>query len=349
MLNNFNPDDTLSAANGVFGLPFSETDAQLCVVPVPWEATTSYGGGTAQGPKAILAASPQLDLFDLRFRSIWQKGIYLTRPLKQLKSWNARAKRAAQSVAKSLEKGHAPSRTALTTVNSISDQVMRLVETECARLRARKKIVAVLGGDHSSPLGLIKTLDKEKIRFGILHFDAHLDLRESYQGFRHSHASIMFNVLRECTYLTALVGVGYRDFSQAEYNLSQSDQRITTFFDRDVKARLLRGEPWAAITDEIVERLPQHVYVSFDIDGLDPAFCPNTGTPVPGGLSYDQAVAVLERVVESGRTIIGFDLVEVAPGRLEWDANVGARLLYQLCGWCLKSQPESSSRYTDGN
>ena len=89
----------------------------------------------------------------------------------------------------------------------------------------------------------------------------------------------------------------------------------------------------------IIESLPNWVYVSFDIDGLDPLLCPSTGTPVPGGLSFNEAAILLKRVVDSGVTIVGFDLNEVAPGPDgdEWDANVGARMLYKLCSWMLKS------------
>jgi agmatinase len=95
--------------------------------------------------------------------------------------------------------------------------------------------------------------------------------------------------------------------------------------------------PWKKITEEIIEHLPGEVYISFDIDGLDPVLCPSTGTPVPGGLSFNEALHIIKTIVTSGRRIIGFDLNEVAPGETEWDANVGARLLYKLCGWTLHS------------
>ena len=100
------------------------------------------------------------------------------------------------------------------------------------------------------------------------------------------------------------------------------------------------GEPWAAAVRRIVEPLPRDVYVSFDVDGLDPTLCPHTGTPVPGGLSFQEAAALVGGIVRSGRRIVGFDLVEVAPDPEggEWDGNVGARLLYKLVGWMLRSQ-----------
>ena len=100
--------------------------------------------------------------------------------------------------------------------------------------------------------------------------------------------------------------------------------------------RKMQGESWSVLSDEIIQHLPQEVYISFDIDGLDPRFCPHTGTPVPGGLDLKEAFYLIKKVAQSGRKIIGFDLNEVAPGHTsEWDANVGARLLYKLCGWTL--------------
>jgi agmatinase len=116
---------------------------------------------------------------------------------------------------------------------------------------------------------------------------------------------------------------------------------MSVFFDRDLVRRRFQGVTWAATAKEIVDRLPHDVWVSFDIDGLDPRYCPNTGTPVAGGLDFQEANFILQTLARSGRRIIGFDLNEVAPdpaGENEWDANVGARLLYKLSAWTLASQ-----------
>ena len=113
----------------------------------------------------------------------------------------------------------------------------------------------------------------------------------------------------------------------------------------DLRRGLFDGESWGRLAGRIAADLPQEVYVSFDIDGLDPSLCPHTGTPVVGGLSFPEAVALLRTVAESGRRIVGFDLNEVAPdptGRSEWDGNVGARLLYKEIGFALMSQPAAS-------
>ncbi|MFM8960365.1 MAG: arginase family protein, partial [Bacteroidota bacterium] len=174
--------------------------------------------------------------------------------------------------------------------------------------------------------------------FGILQIDAHMDLREAYEGFRYSHASIMFNAL-QIPSLTSLVQVGIRDYCPAEKELAQEDDRIRSWFDHDLQAANFRGQHWNNLCVDIIKDLPDKVYVSFDIDGLEPFNCPGTGTPVPGGLAYAQAIHLLETLYHSGREIIGFDLCEVAPskGDREWNANVGARILYKLCNLCLAS------------
>ena len=148
----------------------------------------------------------------------------------------------------------------------------------------------------------------------------------------------MDNVLR-LDGVATIVQVGIRDFCEEEYErISSSGGRVRTFFDVQLAAARSRGGFGDAI-GTAVQALPESVYVSFDIDGLDPSLCPHTGTPVPGGLSFHEASALLGAVARSGRRIVGFDLNEVAPGDDdEWDANVGARLLYKLIGWTLVSQ-----------
>ena len=201
---------------------------------------------------------------------------------------------------------------------------------------ADHKIPAVVGGDHSTPFGLIKALFELHPDAGLLHIDAHADLRVAYQDFVHSHASIMHNVMALEHPPTSLVQVGIRDFCEEEYNRIISDSRIHTFFGPQLQDALFEGSTWAQICQKICAKLPQKVYVSFDIDGLSPLFCPSTGTPVPGGLSFSQARYLLKTLAQSNRNIIGFDLNEVAPSSQgEWDGNVGARILYQLCGAAL--------------
>jgi agmatinase len=131
-----------------------------------------------------------------------------------------------------------------------------------------------------------------------------------------------------------LVQVGIRDYCLQEVEIIQSQpERIKTYFDRDLKLENYRGKTWAQQVDDIIAQLPEHVYISFDIDGLDPKLCPHTGTPVAGGFEFEQAAYLIEQVARSGKKIIACDLNEVTPGPEgdEWDANVGARMLFRMC------------------
>ena len=208
------------------------------------------------------------------------------------------------------------------------------VYEQTIELLNQDKLVVLLGGDHSTPLGYLKALAEKHGDFGILQIDAHCDLRDTYEGFVYSHASIMYNTLREVPQVTKLVQAGIRDYSEGEWQYIQTNSnRITTFFMKDIVERQFEGETWKQIEEDIVSQLPDKVYLSFDIDVLDRKLCPNTGTPVPGGLEFQEAVYLIKKVVQSGRKIIGFDLCEVTSGDNDWDANVGARMLFQICHW----------------
>jgi agmatinase len=130
-----------------------------------------------------------------------------------------------------------------------------------------------------------------------------------------------------------------RDLGQAERKMiDASGGRIVTFYDAELASRKEEGVPFAKLADEIVAALPNDIYLSWDIDGLDPTLCPGTGTPVPGGLSWNEAIGLLRAIRRSGKRIVGLDLCEVSPGETEWDANVGARLLYKMIGFALATQ-----------
>ncbi len=332
----FNPNNTAAEGSGIFGLPFQRENAKLCLLPVPWEVTTSYGDGTSRGPEAILHASHQVDLFDIETFTAYENGYFLEKIPGEILNLNDQMKKVAQRVVAALEEGQTDS-TGLNEVNKASLQVNEWVYMHTRDLLNSGKIVGVIGGDHSAPLCAIQAIsEKHGADYGILHIDAHADLRTAYQGFKHSHASIMYNVMESDFRPKALVQVGIRDFSPGEYDYIQKHGAIHTFFDPLVKRRLNNGESWQKICNEMVALLPHKVYISFDIDGLMPDLCPNTGTPVPGGLSFDQALTLFATLHEAGKQIIGFDLCEVAQAEgTEWDGNVGARILFKLCGWTM--------------
>ncbi len=340
-IKDFDPNGLGDLNGNIYGLPFDTTEARLVIIPVPWEVTVSYQAGTAEAPEAILEASYQVDLYDPFVKDAWKLGIAMSEVNQHIKSKGADLRENAELYIEKLSEGnkaeqHPEMQAALGEINKASLELNHWLKNESTQLLNQKKVVAVLGGDHSTPLGLIQALADKNPSFGILHIDAHADLREAYEGFEFSHASIMFNAIK-MPQISHLVQVGIRDYCEAELNLIQSDKRISTFFDRDLKQQQYNGKNWAEICESIIALLPQNIYLSFDIDGLDPKLCPNTGTPVPGGLELEQALFLIEKLVQSGRKIIGFDLNEVAPGSDEWDANVGARLLYRMAIMCLVS------------
>jgi len=329
-----------AARNGIFGLDFTPRDAAVVLVPVPFDATTSYRPGTARGPQCILQASYQLDLHDREVGDPWRAGIALAAESPGITGHSATARDLVEALRA------APDTEKLDRVNRLCGEVNDLVSAEVARWLEMGKLVGTIGGDHATAFGAIRAHADRSGDFGILHIDAHADLRRDFEGFTWSHASVMEAVCRYLPQVTRLVQVGVRDYCEEEARrIAESGGRIVTHFDADLNRRLFTGDTWAALSAEIIEPLPAKVYVSFDIDGLDPKLCPHTGTPVPGGLSFAQACFLLRALTQSGRQIIGFDLVEVAPGPAgdEWDGNVAARLLYKLIGFALQSAPGTSS------
>lgn len=331
-----------SGANaGFLGANLDPQEASLLLIPVPWEATTSYGGGTSRAPEAIIRASHQLDLEDSSFNRPYRAGITFVDADPLVVELNDPAKGAAALVIEAIEKGRQVPE-ALARVNQASIEVTESVYRNAKSYLEEGKLIAVVGGDHACPEGLIRALAEASTEpFGILHFDAHHDLRAAYEGFIGSHASIFYNVMEKIPAVNKLVQVGIRDYSRDERRYAEDlGERASVFYGNRLFAMKADGVRFRDITEQIINELPQRVYISFDIDALDPSYCPSTGTPVPGGLSFDEACYMLEQLARSGRQVIGFDLCEVTPGEGgdEWDANVGARLLYKLCGTLLHSQ-----------
>lgn len=336
----FDPNAAAAPGSGVFGLTTDEESAGVVLLPVPFDATTSYRRGTSRGPAAILEASKQVDLFDRQTGRPYEAGIFMCDADPRISEWNDEARSLADPIIAAGSAGDDPTLLAsLARVNELCGQLNAWVEAAVEERLALGKLVAVVGGDHATPFGAIAAHARRTPGLGVLHIDAHADLRDAYEGFEFSHASIMHNVLVRCPSVKKLVQVGIRDFGEAEHDFQVSQgERVRCFFDADLAERKLEGTTWKTLSWEIVQALPRDVYVSFDIDGLDPALCPNTGTPVPGGLSFQEVCYLLSTVVKSGRRIVGFDLNEVAPGEDEWDANVGARVLYKLIGFALRSR-----------
>jgi agmatinase len=335
----YNPDD-VGVKNGcLFGIPQKYDDAALVILPVPWEVTVSYKAGTATAPQAILDASPQLDIYHPDFPDAWQKGMLLLDIPQDILLLNNRLRAKAKEYILMLEAGaniddYPVLQQHLNEINIACNDLRKRIYDETEKHYNNGKKVAVLGGDHSTPLGLMQMLSS-KMDFGILQIDAHADLRNAYEGFTYSHASVMYNAIQS-EHITHLIQVGIRDVSIGEVDFAANHPKIKTFYDHQIKHNAFVGKSWALQVEEIIAALPSNVYISFDIDGLKPWLCPNTGTPVPGGLEFEQAQYLIVQIARQ-RNIVGFDLNEVSPSaKDEWDANVGARVLYQLCASLLK-------------
>jgi len=345
-LTHFDPNGAGNPNNTIFGLPFTEENARLVIVPVPWEVSVSYGVGTARAADHICKASLQVDLFDTEMPEGWKQGFFLRDVDKKLLMKSDYLRKEAELFINYISKGQLVEdnqfmRKTIKDVNEGGIFLNNWVYEQTKSLLNRNKLVGLLGGDHSTPLGFFKALAEKHGEFGILQIDAHCDLRIAYGGFVYSHASIMHNALHEVENLKKLVQVGVRDYSDEELEtVRNSNNRIVTYFDQNMKTRQYEGETWKNIVDEIIANLPQKVHISFDIEGLDQKLCPNTGTPVHGGLEIDQVFYLFGKLLKSGRQLIGFDLNEVGVGESDWDANVGARVLFKLCNLLVKSNTE---------
>jgi agmatinase len=337
IIDTFDPSQPGLADATIFGLPFSAEQSEIIIIPVPWEVTVSYGAGASDGPEAVLNASFQVDLNHQDFPELWKLGMYYDEAPEHWKRNSNSYKALAKPIIQALEKGedlnNHPSLLAdLATINKVCRKLHTEVKEKVLFWMSQGKKVALLGGDHSTPLGYYEALASMHDDFGILHLDAHMDLRIAYEGFTYSHASIMYNAL-QIPQISKIVQVGIRDFCEQEVAVvQQANGRVLVNTDADLKIEMFEGKTWSEQCDAIIANLPQKVCISFDIDGMYPWYCPNTGTPVPGGFSFEQATYLFNKLAASGKEIIGFDLVEVAPGETDWDGNVGARMLFHMCG-----------------
>jgi agmatinase len=342
-LSKFNPNGPSNPKNNIFGLPSTEEEARLVILPVPWEVTVSYGAGTSRAAERVFHASMQVDVFDGETDCAWKKGFFMRQPDRKVLMKSDYLRKEAELYINYTSKGEELEKNtfmckSLKEINEGSAIMNNWVYEQTRDLLANGKLVGLLGGDHSTPLGYFKAIAEKHGDFGILQIDAHCDLRKTYENFVYSHASIMYNALKEIPQLKKLVQVGIRDYSQEEWDfICNSDHRVIPYFDKEIKERGYEGQSWQQIADEIVSHLPDKVYISFDIDGLDPKLCPGTGAPVQGGFESEQVFYLIRKIIGSGRQFLGFDLDEIGVGETDWDANVGARILWKLCNLLLSS------------
>jgi agmatinase len=221
-LSKFDPNSAGNPNNNIFGLPFSEDDARLVLLPVPWEVTVSFGSGTARSAEQIMRASLQVDLFDPEVPDGWQQGFFLKDADRKILLKSDYLRKEAELYIDYISKGDVVENNqfmckTLKEVNEGGYFLNNWVYQQTKYLLDKNKIVGLLGGDHSTPLGFMKAIGEKYGDFGILQIDAHCDLREAYEGFVYSHASIMYNALKEIPQLQKLVQVGIRDYSEGEH------------------------------------------------------------------------------------------------------------------------------------
>lgn len=269
-------------------------DAVVHVIPVPLESSVSYGGGTAAGPAAIIDASTQLELWDGSANPA-EGGIHTADPID-----------CSKSIAK--------------TLDAIEDAVCYAVECEA--------LPFILGGEHTVTLGALRGLKQKAGRFGVIQFDAHADLRNTYEGSPYSHACVMRRAMDDLNLPIFQIGVRALCEEEAAYRKANEVPHL------DARELYLKGIPKSILPADF----PDRIYISFDVDGLDPSVIRATGTPVPGGISWDDALTILERVVK-GRKVIGADVVELAPAADDHASDfAAAQLAYILMGYSLSSR-----------
>jgi agmatinase len=334
-VDSFKPGGVGNHASGIYGLPHNEIEAKFVLIPIPWDVTTSYRTGTRKGPSIIRAASPQVDLYHPDFPLLWKDGVFMRETASWITENHEELRLNAEIVIKQLESGkplEEKHQKPLAIVNEATARLNKWLKEESLKLMDKDKVVGVVGGDHGIPLGLMQACAEKHGKMTILHFDAHHDYREVYMGFNDSHASIMRNAGN--TPGISLVQVGIRDYCQYEIDyIATNPERYKVFYDRKMKEDAFQGKTWHQQCEEIIDAInDDNVYVSFDIDGLAPHLCPGTGTPVPGGLLFDEATYLLKKVAEK-KKIVGLDLVEVAGENDSIDAIIGARLLWNIIGY----------------
>jgi agmatinase len=278
-------------------------NSKIVIVPIPYEHTVSYGKGAKDGPQAILKASHYVEFYDEETQReiFYEYGIATLKPLELNKKREREALRLTYSVVK--------------------------------ELLGLNKFIVCIGGEHTISQAIIKAYAEKYSDLSILHFDAHSDLRQEYLGNKYSHASVMARV---CEILdpSRIVQVGIRAQCVEEAKIIR-EKKINTYYAYSIRQpetffKLRRWE------DEVVGKLSQNVFVSFDVDAFDPSIMPATGTPEPNGLYWQEVMSCLKKV-GLRKNIVGFDIVEFAPIKGLHSADItAARLISKILNYALK-------------
>jgi agmatinase len=290
----------LPPGEGFLGLPDGLDDpgrAQAVVLPVPYEQTVSYGGGTAAGPEAILRASHQVELYDEELDA------------EVVRLWDGVATAAPLDLS-----------------GLHGERAVQRIQQAAAALAAEGRFVLGLGGEHTVTAGLVAAQAERHPGLSVLQIDAHSDLRDTYEGDRWSHACVMARV-RDLGVAACAVGIRSQC---AEEAARMREEGLPVWYGHDLRRRAAGGDlTWI---EEVVDSLGDPVYLTVDVDGLDPSVIPATGTPEPGGLLWHEVTALL-RAVGRRRRIVAADVVELAPAQGLHHADfAAARLAHKILG-----------------
>jgi agmatinase len=283
---------------GAIDKPYSEyKNAKVVVLPVPFEGTVTYGKGTGKGPKAIIEASKNMELWDEELnKNTFHIGIHTLPELK---------------------------------ISGDPKKTIDMIYSNSKKLLQDKKFIVMLGGEHSITPGLVKAMKEEFSGLSVLQIDAHSDLREEYDFIKYSHACAMKRIH---DMKIPIVQIGIRSTSEEEQETFRKNQK-NIFLAKDIAES--KSDRWM---DDIVSKLTENVFITIDVDGLDPSIMPSTGTPEPGGLQWYSTLKLLKKVAEK-KNVVGFDMVELAPIKgLPAPDFLCAKLVYKLIGYSFRNE-----------
>lgn len=278
-------------------------NANIVLIPVPYDGTSTWQKGADKGPEAFLNASENMELYDIETNSeVYKQGVYLTESI---------------------------------TEKSSPEAMVDTVHSEVKKYINKNKFVTIFGGEHSISIGTIRAFDECFNNLTVLHIDAHADLRKEYQGSSCNHACAVY----EANLYTNLVQVGIRSMDISEKSSMNLDK---VFFAHDMAV----NDDWM---DDVIDQLTDNVFITFDLDALDPSILPSTGTPEPGGLFYYETLEFLKRVFDK-KNVVGFDIVELCPNENERSSDfLAAKLYYKMLSYKFFPKMEDEEDYDDND
>lgn len=322
-----------------FGDKTLPKDADVVIVSAPWSVTSDFGRGATYTPDAVIDASAECGLYDAN-SELSAEGRVATAEIdyniqESSEHLGREAERIAHHTASSV--GEYAARK-IAHINEGFAEMHTSIYKQAKYWAEQGKKVAVMGGDHSVTFGAVKALAECNEGMGVLFVDAHADFSREGEVYNYSHRSIARNIVEEIPSVERLVEIGVRDISRVEAEELKANDNVELFLAERLAAKRFEGASWGDLCREVVAALPQKVYISLDIDALKIEFCNNTNAPVPGGMTFDEVTYLINAVVESGREIVGFDIVEVV-SKIDnkMDAIVAARLLSKMCVASIRS------------